>query len=402
MATPSTDRIARTRATVQPFVSEIADLAARIAAVPAPTGDEHARSRFVADQFRRAGGADVTVDALGDVVATVRGAGPSEAEREAPAVLVAAHLDTVFPASTRLDVRRDGDRLHGPGIGDNSLGVAALLVLPRLLQALGATPDVDLLLTGNVGEEGLGNLRGMRAVMDAHPRVAAAIAIEGHNLGRITHVAVGSRRLWVSVRGPGGHSWGDFGRPNAIHELARFVSAIAALPLPSAPKTTLNVGLVEGGVSVNTIAPVASCMIDLRSVDAEALRELADQVDRAVSNLRGPEVGATVEVLGERPAGVVPVDSPIVRRATETLAALGIEAICDASSTDANIPISRGIPALCVGLTRGGNVHREDEYVDVAPLVDGITQLVVLAVGVAEDLRAGRLSAAVEPEAAPR
>jgi len=402
VARSPTDRIAQVRAAVQPFVAEIADLAARIAAVPAPTGEEQDRSRFVAVLFTRSAVADVTVDDLGDVVATVRGAGPSAASEEKPAVLLAAHLDTVFPASTRLDIRREHDRLHGPGIGDNSLGVAALVVLPQILHALGATPAVDLLLTGNVGEEGLGNLRGMRAVMDAHPCVGAAIAVEGHNLGRVTHVAVGSHRLRVSVRGPGGHSWGDYGRPSAIHELGRFISAISTRQLPSTPKTTLNVGLVEGGVSVNTIAPVASCVVDLRSVDADALRVLADDVERAVSTLRSSEIDATFDVLGERPAGVVPLDSLIVRRAQDTLAALGIEAICDASSTDANIPISRGIPALCVGLTHGGNVHREDEFIELAPLVDGISQLVLLALDVADDLGVARSSPNAETAAVAR
>ena len=245
---------------------------------------------------------------------------------ERPAVLLAAHTDTVFGPDTPLAVRRTETTLHGPGIGDNCLGVAAVLALPALLRAVDQQPAVDLLLTGNVGEEGLGNLRGIRAVVDAHPRIRAMAAVEGHNLGRVTHIAVGSRRLRVTATGPGGHSWGDFGKPSALHALARFVAELDAVPLPKVPKTTLNVGLIEGGVSVNTIAPSASCLIDLRSIEAEALHRLADRIDRTVLAANRNGVTVTSEVLGERPAGVVPLDSPVVRIATAALAELGIQA----------------------------------------------------------------------------
>ncbi len=396
MATVSADRAAAIRAAVEPFVPTVVDLAARIAAVPAPTGDEGDRSQLVAGLFRNAGVDELTVDELGDVVATVRGK-----DCVTPAVLLAAHLDTVFPASTPLTVRRDGDRLFGPGVGDNSLGVAAVVILPEILRALDVRPAVDLLLTGNVGEEGLGNLRGMRAVMEAHPRVGAAIAIEGHNLGRVTHVAVGSRRLRVVVRGPGGHSWGDYGRPSAVHALGKLIADLATVPLPTNPKTTFNVGLIEGGVSVNTIAPTASCVVDLRSTDPASLRRLADRVDQTVAEMQDG-VTATVEVLGERPAGVVPADSPIVSRALQTLRVLGIDPACDASSTDANVPIGRGLPAVCIGLTHGANAHREDEYIESGPLATGLAQLVLLALGLADDLAAGEVASSTQTEIAVR
>ena len=388
MARPSAERLAAVRAAASQIVPRLLDLTERIAAVPAPTGEEAARSRLVADLFVEAGFA-VEVDALGDVVATLPGAngrGPT-----GPAVLLAGHLDTVFAAGTPLPIRRDQDQLHGPGIGDNSLGAASVLALPALLAAADQTPAVDLLLVANVGEEGLGNLRGMRAVMDANPRVGAVIAVEGHNLGRVTHVAVGSRRLRLVARGPGGHSWGDFGRPSAIHVLARLIAELDALPLPRSPKTTLNVGTVEGGVSVNSIAPSASCLIDLRSVDEPTLRRLAERVDRAVIGASRNGVTVTSELLGDRPAGILPFDSPVLRLAAETLRSLGLEATYDASSTDANIAISRGIPALCVGLTTGGNVHREDEFIDVEPVATGMAQLALLALGLADGLATGTL-----------
>lgn len=387
MAEPEARQVAAVRAAAESIAPEVIELAAQIAAVPAPTGDEFARSRVVADLFGSAGSLTVETDALGDVVARLRGSGPG------PSLLLAAHLDTVFPAGTDLTVRRDGDRVAGPGIGDNSLGVAAVVLVPELLRRLGARPAVDLLLTGNVGEEGLGNLRGMRAVMDRWPEIGAAVAIEGQNLGRVTHVAVGSRRLRITTNGPGGHSWGDFGRPSAIHALARLIAQLADLPLLAEPKTTLNAGTITGGISVNTIAPSASCVLDMRSTDSSALDRLAAQVEELVARAGRDGITTEIEVLGVRPAGTVPLDSLIVRIAGEMLAALGVSVIFDASSTDANVPIARGIPAICVGLTTGGNAHRLDEYIEVGPVATGLAQLALLALRLGDALARGDLTA---------
>jgi acetylornithine deacetylase/succinyl-diaminopimelate desuccinylase-like protein len=376
---------AAVRDIVASFQRQVIDLACQISAIPAPTNNERERSRFVAEQMSMPQVLDVTVDDLGDVIGRIPG------RRRAPALLLAAHLDTVFPSGTALGVSRSNGRVAGPGIGDNSLGVASVLMLPRVLDELGVVPEVDILLTGNVGEEGLGNLRGIRSVMDQHPEIGAVIAVEGHNLGRVTHVAVGSRRLRVRVSGPGGHSWGDFGNASAIHAAAEIVNELAHLPLPTTPKTTLNVGTFNGGISVNTIAPEASFVLDLRSVDETALRRLSERVDAI---LRAPRanVTTTVEVLGVRPAGVVSPASRIVRLAIETLESMGIAPTGDASSTDANIPISRGIPAVCIGLTTGGNVHREDEFIDVGPIAKGLTQLALLSLAVTTELGAGSIA----------
>ncbi len=384
MQSLSGPRIAASRSAAEMITPQVLDLTARIAAIPAPTGDEGARSAFVADEARRRGLQDVRVDDLGDVVGVLPG------RTDGPPVLLAAHLDTVFPAGTPLPIAQREGRLSGPGIGDNSLGVGALFCLPALLEAMGTRPEVDLILAAPVGEEGLGNLRGMRAVVDSLPRLGAAVAIEGHNLGRVTHIAVGSRRLRVSLAGPGGHSWGDYGCPSAIHALAVLIQELDSLALPTHPKTTLNVGLIEGGISVNTIAPTASCVIDVRSIDEEVLAEIGDRIDRIIESAgRG---GMTVhrEVLGERPAGLVPLDSRVVSIATDVLSSLGLEPVCDASSTDANIPISRGIPAICIGLTSGGNVHREDEFIDLTPVPTGLAQLGLVALELARDLQDNR------------
>jgi tripeptide aminopeptidase len=380
----SPERIEAARAAAEAVTPDVLELTALISAVPSPTGEETAKSLLVERLFATAGLATER-DAIGDVVGVIPGRQSSRTRTSK--LVVAAHIDTVFPIGTPLEIKRTSGRLTGPGVGDNSVAVAAAIKLADLLRIAGEVPAVDLLLTGNVGEEGLGNLRGIREVLTSRSDIGAVVALEGHNLGRVTHVAVGSRRFRISVKGPGGHSWGDFGRPNAIHGLSKLIAELDAIPLPRSPKTTLNVGMISGGVSVNTIAPEASCLLDLRSIDESALRRLSDRVTRLVDRSnRGDAVDYTAESIGERPAGVVAVDSPIVQIAANTLAALGLEPSFDASSTDANVPIAAGIPAVCVGLTTGGNVHRTDEYIDLDPVPMGITQLALLTLALAESL----------------
>ncbi|MDF2758008.1 MAG: peptidase [Thermomicrobiales bacterium] len=384
MILASPERIEAVRAAADAVTPDVLELTALIAAVPSPTGEEAAKSLLVERLFATAGLATER-DAIGDVVGVIPGRQTARAGTSR--LVVAAHIDTVFPIGTPLEVKRAAGRLMGPGVGDNSVAVAAAIKLADLLRVAGEVPAVDVLLTGNVGEEGLGNLRGIREVLASRSDIGAVVALEGHNLGRVTHVAVGSRRFRISVRGPGGHSWGDFGRPNAIHGLSKLIAELDAIPLPRSPKTTLNIGTIGGGVSVNTIAPDASCLLDLRSIDESALRRLSDRVTRLVDRSnRGDAVEYTAESIGERPAGVVLADSPIVRIAAGTLAALGLEPSFDASSTDANVPIAAGIPAVCVGLTTGGNVHRVDEYIDLEPVSLGVTQLALLTLALAESL----------------
>ena len=227
--------------------------------------------------------------------------------------------------------------------------------------------------------------------MDALPQVGAAIAVEGHSLGRVTNRAVGSRRLKVTITGPGGHSWGDAGRPSAIHELAKLVTKLDALHLASDPKTSLNVGMFTGGISVNTIAPEAVAIIDLRSVSANSLAALVEKVERVIAGVEQPGVTVAVEIVGDRPAGALPSDTGLVPIAVDVLAALGMDAVCDASSTDANIPISLGIPSMCIGLTTGGNVHRPDEYIRVRPIATGFAQLLLTTILACDALTKGEL-----------
>lgn len=362
----------------QTLVEETAALTLELTAIPAPTFAEGERAEFFAQALRARGIEDVRIDDISNVTARVPGRDRSGA------LVLAGHIDTVFPIDTPIVAERRGDRLFGPGIGDNCLGAAAVAMVPELLKRIGVEPAIDLVLTGNVGEEGLGDLRGVRRVMEETPDLRGLIAVEGHNLGRVTHMAVGSRRIQVQVDGPGGHSWGDFGRPNAIHVAAEIIADLAKIPTPAAPKTTLSTGMISGGISINTIPPKVTFLVDMRSVDDKSLLSTYAAVDKILGRSRqGVEV--TWELIGDRPAGAVPFNDPIVKHALDTLRDLGISPIADASSTDANIAISRGLPAICIGLTSGANAHRPDEYIDIPPIAIGLAQLASLVILTGEE-----------------
>lgn len=358
---------------VDRYTTATVDLAVQIAEIAAPTFHEQRRAAFVQSQLQ-AIGLETWMDEAGNAYARRAGSGRGT-------ILLAAHTDTVFPLQTDVTVRRTDGRLVGPGIGDNSVSVAALLTIPRVLDDAGIGTEADILLCADTGEEGLGNLRGIRrAVADYGKQLSAVVAIEGHHLGTVYNRAIGSRRLRIEVKGPGGHSWGAFGNPSAIHVLGEIIAAIARIPVPREPKTTFNVGTIEGGVSINTIAPVASLTLDMRSVDPTSLTRLESEVQAILERLGDLDQGISVrsEVIGDRPAGEVPEDAPIIQMAIDILQDLGIQPHLDAGSTDANIPIAEGIPAVCIGLTSGGNSHRTDEYIDVDPLSAGLKQLALL------------------------
>jgi tripeptide aminopeptidase len=351
---------------------QIADYAERICLVPAPPFKEGERASFIAGLFRDLG-YDPVIDDVGNVIVRRAGAGREKS------VMLLGHTDTVFPEGTEISVKHSNGAMTGPGIGDNSLGAAALLGIARALDDMSLQTAGDLLLVANVGEEGLGNLRGARAAVDQfESELGAVIAVEGHSLGRVTSGAVGSKRIKVTVTGPGGHSWGAFGQPSAIHVLGHIIHEIDSLSVSADPKTTYNVGMIDGGVSVNTIAPSATAVIDMRSVDLDSLNELASSVERIIAAQDSEQISTEIEVLGERPAGQTPDSSPIVQTGLAILRELEMDPYTDASSTDANVPISRGIPAVCVGITRGEGAHRIEETIEIEPISSGIAQLLKL------------------------
>jgi tripeptide aminopeptidase len=366
------------------LVDRVLDLALAIQQIPAPTFQEEKRAVFVRDQFLAEGLADVSIDPVGNVYARLPGYSSPTVMKQARPLVVTAHLDTVFPVTTPLEATREPGRIAAPGIGDNALGVAGLFGLVWALRQEELSPlPGDVWLAADVGEEGLGNLRGMKAVVDRfNLQPAAYIIIEGMSLGRVYYRGLGVQRYRITIRTPGGHSWVDYGSPSAIHELAALITRLNALTLPEQPRTTLNVGIIQGGTSVNTIAAEAHLELDLRSEEVGALAELIDQVERLIAESNQTFVEVTADLIGQRPAGEISPDAPLVRLAMSCLEAQGLQPILNIGSTDANIPLSRGYPAICIGLTTGGGAHTASEYILTQPLGQGLAQLIDLVKGI--------------------
>lgn len=350
-----------------------------IQAIPAPTFEEQRRAAYVERRMQESGLSDVGQDEVGNVYGRTPGA-----QRASPALLVSAHLDTVFPAATDLSLRRaNGEGMvSGPGVGDNSLGIAAMLSLAASFTTLDQR-DSDIWWVGTVGEEGLGDLRGIRqACRQLDGRIGIALIIEGMGLGRIYHAGLGVRRLQIAVRGPGGHSWLHATRPSAIHHLMQIGAALVeGVHLSEQPRTSFNIGLVSGGTSVNTRAAHARMSLDLRADDASALRGLEARVRQLVADCRAePDLNVEIAVIGDRPSATLSVNHPLVRSAQAVLEYLDFSPIqIEIGSTDANIPLALGIPAICVGITSGGDAHSTDEFIQTEPIPTGMRQITLLA-----------------------
>ena len=350
----------------------VLDETLHLCSIPAPTFAEAERAAYVAGRMQEIGLQAVHIDAIHNVTGILGQAGTG------PTTLVAAHIDTVFPQQTPLTVRQTPQRLYGPGIGDNCVAVAALLHVATAMQQLHPPPPGRVIFAASVGEEGLGNLCGIRKLLDTwQGQIDTVLAVEGHGVDEVRHAGIGSTRLKVEFTAPGGHSWGAFGTPSAIHAMGTAIHQIAHLSLPSHPKTTYNIGVVEGGGSVNTIAPHASMLVDLRSVDPDSLAQLTADVESLLQQV-AQEIGVkiTTHVVGQRPAAALDPHHPLCKGIREIRQRLHLRPpIMSASSTDANWPLSLGIPAVCLGITRGDLAHTVDEYIDIAPIASGIQQL---------------------------
>ena len=333
-----------------------------IAQVPAPTGAEAERAAVVRSWWERDGLREVDVDAVGNVWGQMRGG-------DGAAVILCAHLDTVFGAEVPHTVRIQGDTLVGPSVGDDSVGLASLSAAGMALSARG----VPVWLLATVGEEGLGNLCGVSAALDAPPApVAAFVAVEGNYLGRISTVGVGSVRRRVRVLGPGGHAWEAAESPSAVHMLGQLVASIAAMPRRRG--TSVNVGRIGGGEGINMRAREAWLELDLRAEDPDALAAVTREVEDLLERI-DPPLAVDQDVLGDRPAGHVDPGHPLVRAATEALTEVGTSSTSPATSTDANAAHARGIPAIAVGVTRGSGEHTAQEWIETAPIEDGVRVL---------------------------
>ncbi|MBX3058018.1 MAG: M20/M25/M40 family metallo-hydrolase [Anaerolineae bacterium] len=362
-------------AAFHPMRDQVVDLAMAIQQIPAPTFAEAARAAFIGQQFTAVPLQDVFQDELHNVYGRLPSTNPTQ-----PPVIISAHSDTVFPIETDLTVRRDGRYVYGPGIADNSTGVAGIITLAKVLQDAALNLPADLWFVSNVGEEGLGDLRGMRAVVERFGARATYIVVEGGLYGQVSHQGIGVRRFKLTVETPGGHSWGNFGARSAVHELARLIVAIDRLVVPKTPKTTYNVGVIEGGTSINTVAQSASGLLDLRSESPAELESLVTAVSQIIEQAnKRKDVRVRMELIGNRPAGLLPADAPLVQAAVAALQAVGCaHPRLIASSTDANVPLSEGYTAVCIGLAESHHAHRLDEYLDPHHLPNGLGQLLLL------------------------
>jgi acetylornithine deacetylase/succinyl-diaminopimelate desuccinylase-like protein len=339
----------------------INEIQLQVCRVPAPTFLEQERAAWFLEQLRGMGW-EAAIDRAGNVIAT------SGAE---PYVALTAHLDTVLAPRNKEDISVDADgRLHGPGVSDNGAGLAALLAVARTWKMCPKTGR-GLMLVANVGEEGEGNLLGMRQLCKQARKISGFVIVDGANTDHITTRALGSRRFEVTFTGPGGHSWSDYGLGNPVHALCRAVALFAEARLENGPKSSINVGLIEGGSGVNAIAQTARAKVDIRSESNERMDDLVDLLTSAVDSARdqenqrasGPRVTVKTREIGSRPAAVLAEQAPILQYVRAVDAHLGIRSHLDCSSTDANIPLSMGIPAIAIGAGGvGGGAHTSGEW----------------------------------------
>lgn len=346
----------------------------QITETPAPPFKEEVRAKLFADMLKAHGLKDVTIDEEGNVIGIRPGTDP-----DAKYIVVSAHLDTVFPEGTPIKVRRDGDRLHAPGIGDDSLGLASILAWVRAADAAGIRTRNPILFMGTVGEEGQGDLRGVRHFFTKgayKDRVAGFFSVDGSNVQRVVNRGVGSRRYRVTFNGPGGHSFGAFGTVNPMVALAGTIQGLYRIQVPATPKTTYSASVIGGGTSVNTIPASAFVEIDMRSAEPAPLAEVERQLltviqesvaaENAARSTTEGTISADPKLIGDRPAGGTDPQQPLVQAALASSAAMGFTPYLESSSTDSNIPMSLGIPAATIGSgAGGGRSHTVEEYLDV-------------------------------------
>jgi tripeptide aminopeptidase len=388
---------ARVRAALDWFghnLTWVNDAQARLTEIPAPPFQEEARAAAVRDVLAE-NGLVTHIDKIGNVIGELRGANEHEI------IVLSAHLDTVFPADTNVKVHREGSRMMAPGISDNGTGIAALVAVARALQFAHVKPQRTILFAANVGEEGEGNLRGMRELVETYrSKLKAVVVLDGSGTEHVTTRALASRRLEATVTGPGGHSWSDFGMPNPINALIRGSVRFINTKIPTGPRTTFNIGQIEGGTSVNSVPHEARIKVDIRSENEDELTRLESALREAIAagvrdEMEPPRDRSKgslewkVELLGSRPGGELSTDSPLLAALRAADESIGNQSRMERSSTDANIPLSMGIDAISIGAGgTGGGAHSLQEWYDATGRETGLRRalLTVLGVsGVAED-----------------
>ncbi len=366
------------------------DLQLAVSAIPAPPWGEAARSQWLCAQFSEIGLTGVQADEIGNVFAVHRGT-----DSAAPYIALSAHIDTVFPAGTEVAPRRDAGKLYGPGISDNASGITALLALAECLCATVMEHSAPILFIGNVGEEGEGDLRGMRHIFQQpqwSQSIAALVALDGAGTDTIIAEGLGSRRYELTVRGPGGHSWSDFGLPNPIIAMARIIERFAGTPVPTSPKTTFNIGTIQGGTSVNSIPQSATIRVDTRSASVIELdrleRALHDAVEEIIPQMKSRKrqdvLTTEVRVIGNRPAADLSNDAQLLKVIRAVDAQLNNQSRIQRASTDANIPLSLGREAIAIGAGgSGGGAHTLAEWYDPAGRDLGLKRILLLTLALA-------------------
>jgi tripeptide aminopeptidase len=371
-----------------------------LSAIPAPTGAEARRAARVADLFRDAGLRDVRIDEVGNVSGWVDGDGGEGATPGPAPIVLSAHLDTVFGPDVDVSVERRGRRLQGPGISDNARGIAALVAVAEALVTARVRPARPILFAATVGEEGSGDLRGVKHLLNGKRETgngnpAAFIALDGAGMERIVHRALGSRRYHVTFRGPGGHSWAAFGVANPANAVGRATALLADLPAPQAPRTTCAVVRLGGGTGLNSIPQEAWLDLDLRSEDPKALAQLDVTVraalERALDDENRRRAPATsplridIQLVGDRPSGVTPRSHPLVLAAIAANRALGKDAELASASTDANVAIALGVPAIALGAGgKAGDAHLPSEWYENTEGALGIVRALLVTAAMAE------------------
>mgnify|MGYP000743102454 CR=1 FL=1 len=366
----------------------------RISEIPSPTFKESVRAAEIARLMKAYGLTDVVTDPIGNVV----GRRPGRLGDKGPVLALGAHMDTVFPEGTDVSVKERDGVYYGPGLGDNASNLRSMLQIIRALNEQNIVTEGTLLFVGTVGEEGNGDIRGAKALFDGTRHIDGFLALDSSDVRRILCGATGSHRWRITITGPGGHSWADFGRaPSAVHAMGRAISMVADLEVPAEPRTTFSVGLVRGGTSVNTIAPSAQVDVDMRSVDNAALLAVEGQIlplfnkaieqENARWNITDESLKLKVsfEQIGSRPAGQRPVECPVLQCARSAQKVLGIPLTkYDSASTDANKPMSMGIPATCIssgGIGRGAHTPQENfvfEDIHLGPQLAILTALALV------------------------
>ena len=345
--------------------------------IPAPPFKETARAAAFLQMLRASGLADVETDGEGNVMGIRRGTSV-QPPGDQTMLAVLAHLDTVFPEGTDVHVKRDGTRLRAPGVGDDTRALALMLTMIRAMDAAHVQTPHDILFVGNVGEEGEGDLRGAKYLLlkgKYKDRIKSFISIDGGDQGNITNGALGSKRYRVTFKGPGGHSYGAFGIVSPSFAMGEAIAKFSRITVPANPKTTFNVGVVQGGTSVNSIPAEVSMDVDMRSESPDALNKLVADFqavvreavvqENATRSTKEGKIEAAVKLIGDRPSGETPVNSPLVQSATAVVKAFGLTPRYSISSTDSNIPISLGVPAITIGRGPSERSHSLDEWTDV-------------------------------------